>query len=66
LKNLKGSKKRGKPWYRWEDNIKMNIRKTGSKDGNSSDLAQERVQWSASVNINEPSSSIKAGNFLTS
>jgi hypothetical protein len=34
----------------WEDNIKMVLRETGIDEANWIQLAQDRVQWRASVN----------------
>jgi hypothetical protein len=36
---------------RWEDNIKMDLRKTGIGGANWIRLAQDRVQWGAFVNM---------------
>jgi hypothetical protein len=35
---------------RWEDNIKMDLREIGIDGANWIRLAQDRVQWRASVN----------------
>jgi hypothetical protein len=40
----------GRPRRRWEDNIKMDLRKTGIIGANWIQLAQDRVQWWACVN----------------
>jgi hypothetical protein len=40
----------GRPWRRWEDNIKMDLRETGIDGANWIRLAQDRVQWRAFVN----------------
>jgi hypothetical protein len=39
-----------RPWRRWEDNIKMDLRETGTDAANRIQLAQNRVQWRAFVN----------------
>lgn len=49
----------------WEDNIKMDLREIGIDGMNSMHIAQDRVQWQAFVNSDEPSCSIKkVGNSL--
>jgi hypothetical protein len=40
----------GRPRYRWEDNIKMDLMETGIDGANWIRLAQDRVQWRAFVN----------------
>jgi hypothetical protein len=40
----------GRPWRRWEDNMKMDLRETGTDGANWIQLAQDRVQWRAFVN----------------
>jgi hypothetical protein len=37
-------------WRRWEDNIKMDLRKRGIDGANWIQLAQDRVQWRTFVN----------------
>jgi hypothetical protein len=37
--------------HRWEDNVKMAFRETGINGANWVQLAQDRVQWWAFVNI---------------
>jgi hypothetical protein len=39
-----------RPMRMWEDNIKMNLRKTGIDGANWIRLAQDRVQWRVFVN----------------
>jgi hypothetical protein len=39
----------GRPRYRWEDNIKMDLREMGIDVANCIWLAQDRVQWWAFV-----------------
>jgi hypothetical protein len=39
----------GKPWRRWEDNIRMDLRETGWESGDWMYLAQDRDQWRAVV-----------------
>jgi hypothetical protein len=45
-----GKRPLGKPRRRWEDNIKMDLRKTGIDGSNWIQLAQDRFQWRACVN----------------
>jgi hypothetical protein len=46
-----GKRPLGRPKHRWEDNIKMDIRETGVDVVKWIQLAQDRVQWWAFVNI---------------
>jgi hypothetical protein len=39
----------GRPRHRWENNIKINLREIGINRANWTQLAQDRVQWWASV-----------------
>jgi hypothetical protein len=41
----------GTPRRRWEDNIKMDLRETGWGATDRIDLAQDKDQWRASVNM---------------
>jgi hypothetical protein len=41
----------GRPRYRWEDNIKIDLRETGINWVNWIQLAQDRVQWWAFVSM---------------
>jgi hypothetical protein len=45
-----GKRPLGRPGRRWEDNIKMDLRKIGIDGANWIRLAQDRVQWRAFVN----------------
>jgi hypothetical protein len=45
-----GKRPLGRPRHRWEDNIKLDLRKIGINGGNWIQLAQERVQWQAFEN----------------
>jgi hypothetical protein len=45
-----GKRPLGRPRRRWEDNIKMDLRKRGVDGANWIRLAQGRVQWWAFVN----------------
>jgi hypothetical protein len=40
----------GRPRYRWEDNIKLDLMEKGTDGANWIQLAQDRVQWWAFVN----------------
>jgi hypothetical protein len=46
-----GKRPLGKPRSRWEDNIKMDLREIGIDGANWIQLAQDRVQWQACVNM---------------
>jgi hypothetical protein len=45
-----GKRPLGRPMHRWEDNIKMDLRKIGIDGVNWIQLAQDMVQWRACVN----------------
>jgi hypothetical protein len=45
----KGKRPLGRPRYRWEDNIKMDLGEIGIDGANWIWLAQDRVQWRAFV-----------------
>jgi hypothetical protein len=47
----KGKRPLGRPRHRWEDNIKMDLREIGINGANWIQLAQDRVQWRAFVNM---------------
>jgi hypothetical protein len=40
-----GKRLLGRPRYRWEDNIKLDLRETGIDGANWIQLAQDRSQW---------------------
>jgi hypothetical protein len=46
-----GKRPLGRPRSRWEDNIKMGLREIGIDGANWIQLAQDRVQWWACVNV---------------
>jgi hypothetical protein len=46
-----GKRPAGRLKHRWEDNIKMDLRETGIDGTNWIQLAQDRVQWRACVNM---------------
>jgi hypothetical protein len=59
-----GSRPLGRPRRRWEDNIKMDLRKVGVEI-NWIDLAQDRESWWALVNaVMNLQFQLNAGNFL--
>jgi hypothetical protein len=45
-----GKRSLGRPKRRWEDNIRMDLRKIGSEGVDWTHLTQNRVQWRAPVN----------------
>jgi hypothetical protein len=47
----KGKRLLGRPRCRWENNINMVLRETGIDGENCIQLAQDRVQWRACVNV---------------
>jgi hypothetical protein len=46
-----GKRPLGRPRHRWEDNIKMGLREIGIDVANWIQLAEDRVQWRAFVNM---------------
>jgi hypothetical protein len=46
-----GKRPLGRPRYRWEDNIKMDLREIGIDGANWIWLALDGVQWQAFVNM---------------
>ena len=40
----------GRPWRRWEDNIRMDLEGMGINAGNWVDSAEDRNYWSALLN----------------
>jgi hypothetical protein len=46
-----GKRPLGRPRRRWEDNITMDLREIGIDGANLIQLAQERIQWWAFVNM---------------
>jgi hypothetical protein len=47
---LEGKRPLGRPRHRWEDNIKLDLRKIGWGGMDWIDLAQDRDQWRALLN----------------
>jgi hypothetical protein len=57
----------GRPKHRWEDNIRMDLKKTGREGVDWIHLAQDRDRWRAVVNtVMNLWVLEKTGNFLTS
>jgi hypothetical protein len=48
---LAGKRPFGKPWRRWEDNIRMYVKGIGISTRNRVDLTQNRGYWRALVNL---------------
>ena len=44
-----GKKPLGRPWRRWEDNIKMDLREVGCDPREWMDIVEDRDQWRAYV-----------------
>jgi hypothetical protein len=63
VEKSEGKRSLGRPRRRWEDNIRMDLRETGWEDVDWIHLAQDRDQWEACERGNEPSGSIKGGEF---
>jgi hypothetical protein len=59
-----GRRPLGRPRRRWKDNIKMNLREIGFGDVDWIYLAQDRDMAGSCEHGNEPSGSIKCGEFL--
>jgi hypothetical protein len=57
----------GRPRRIWENNIKMDLQEVGGDRGDWIELAQDTDRWAGTCGYGEElSSSINAGNFLTS
>jgi hypothetical protein len=46
-----GKRPLGRPGYRWEDNIKMDLQEVGCGGKDWIDLAQDRDRWWSLVNV---------------
>jgi hypothetical protein len=62
----KGKRPLGRPRRRWEDNIKMDLQEIGGGHRDWMELAQDRDMAGTCGYGEELSSSINAGNFLSS
>ena len=61
-----GKRPLGRPWRRWEDNVKMDLQEVGCGSTDWIELAQDRDRWCALVNAAmNLQVSWNAGNFLT-
>ena len=49
--NPEGKRPQGRPRHSWEDNIKMDVQKVGCQDMDWIELAQDRDNWQALVNV---------------
>jgi hypothetical protein len=45
-----GKRPLGRPSYRWDDNIQMDLQEVGCEGMNWNDLAQDRDRWQALIN----------------
>jgi hypothetical protein len=59
-----GKRPLGRPRHRWEDNIKMDLQEAGCGGMDWIELAQDRQVAGTCECGNEPSGSIKCGEFL--
>ena len=59
-----GKRPLGRPRRRWVDNIRMDFQEVGCGYVDWIGLAQDRDRWRTLVSANEPSGSIKCGEFL--
>jgi hypothetical protein len=64
VKYFEGKGPRGRPRRRWVDNIKMDLQGVGCGGMDRIELAQEREVAGTCECGNEPSGSIKCGEFL--
>ena len=46
-----GKRPLGRPWHRWEDNIRMDLEEIGINVGNWVDSAQDRDYWRVLVSV---------------
>ena len=60
-----GKRSLGRPWSRWEDNIKMDLQEQGCGCMDCTELAQDWDRWGDTCECgNEHSGSIRCGEFL--
>jgi len=45
-----GQRPLGRPWHRWEDNVKIDLHEVGCRSVDWIELAQDRERWRALVN----------------
>jgi hypothetical protein len=64
VRKPEGNRPLGRPRRRWEDNIKMGLQEVGCGSMDWIELAQYRQVASTCECGNEPSGSIKCGEFL--
>jgi len=65
VRKTEGKSQLGRPRRRWDNNIKMDLQEVGCGGMDWIELAQDRDRWRALVTaVNEPSGSIKCGEFL--
>ena len=64
---LEGKRPLGRPWYRWVDNIKVDLHEVGCGGMDWTDVAQDRDRWRALANaVMNHQVPQNEGNFLTS
>jgi hypothetical protein len=51
VKKPEGKNPIGRPWHRWQDNIRLDHRKIGKEDMDRVPPAQDRDQWQSLVNM---------------
>jgi len=61
-----GMRQFGRPWHRWDDNVKMGLQEVECGGMGWIDLAEDRYSWRAPVNaVMDLRVPLNAGNFLT-
>jgi hypothetical protein len=48
---LEGKRTLGRPWHQWTKSIKMDLKELACECAEWIQLAQDRVQWQASLNV---------------
>ena len=56
-----GKRLLGRPWYRWEDNIRMDLEEMSINAGNWANSTQDRDYWRSLVSGINPPGSISHG-----